>query len=196
MPTKAKKAPTLKDEDTGLPIVGEGKELRLQIKSEAQAQKAVEAYASNEEELEKLLRKIAPLNAKREMIRAGMKVFQEGETKDDKIVDFTHDGWVSQLIERTNSMWILEDADIPENLDVTELDEPVKALDEIISEKAGDNSKLYRRLLNKVTRRVIDPNAIDAAVKDGTFTAEEVAPAFLEYVGTSYVQIKPDKIKK
>lgn len=195
MPTKAKKPATLKDEETGLAIVGEGKELRLEIKNEKHAEKALAAYADNELEMNRLLRKLAPLNAKREMIRNGMKVYQS----DKNIKDVVNNGWVSKLIDRTASLWILDDGDIPKNVDLSELEEKPVSLDAIISEKAGDNSKLYRRLLNKVTRRVIDPNALDSAVKDGVFTAQEIAPAFLEYTDTKYVQIKPvsePKVKK
>lgn len=186
MPTKAQKPATLKDEETGLAIVGEGKQLRLSIKNDKQAVKAINAYAKNEEQLEELLRKVAPLQAKKELIRAGMRVFQVEE----EIKDFESGDWTSQLVERTASMWILDDGDIPEHIDLSALEEPVKPLDTIISEKAGDNSKLYRKLLNKVTRRTIDTNALDAAVKDGTFTAQEILPAYLQYTDTAYVQIK------
>lgn len=195
MPTKAKKPATLKDEDTGLDIVGEGKNLRLSIKTMKQAKAAISVYAQNEEELEVLLRKVAPLNAKREMIRAGLKEFQEK----NEVADLVHDGWVSQLIERMSNMWVLHDTDIPEAVDLSKLEDKVVSLDDIILEKSDGNPKLYRKLLNKVTKRVIDPTALDSAVKDGTFTAQEIEPAFLEYVGTSYVQVKPEnkpKVKK
>lgn len=177
-----------RDELTGLSIVGEGPEAKFNITKRSQAERAVARIAEIEPKIEKLKLKLTPLEADRELLRKGLRDYQE----EKKILELKHQGWVSQLIERTTKLWIFEERDIPANLDISELDEPIVPLFHIIKNKVPD---LRRRtkLLNRVTRRIIDPVGLDEVVKSGKLTAQDVAPALLEYTQTAYVQVKPQK---
>lgn len=185
-PVKAKKKLVIKDEATGLKLAEDGKSLI--VDNRKQAAIAVAEHGNIQTRIDELNVELAPLLAQKELIRAGLRDFQVGK----EIREISSGGWVSLLIERTKSMWVFREDDIPQNIDLSALDDPVKPFLEILREKFP-NPKKRARILNKITRRVVDPNGVDLLVKEGVFTAEEVAPAYLQYIETSYVQVGPEK---
>lgn len=185
-PTKAKKKIVVRDEVTGLKIAEDGKKLIVENKKDAVT--AITETASLQERIDKLTLKLTPLNAQKELLRAGLRDYQVKK----EIKEIRAGGWASLLIERTKSLWVLREQDIPQNLDVTDLEEPIIPFFDILKKKFPD-VKQRNRVLNRITKRVIDPQGVDVLVKDEIFTAEEVAPAFVQFIETSYVTVAPEK---
>lgn len=122
-------------------------------------------------------------NADYEALRAALKEYQDK----NEILEITDGVNKSLLVERTESKWIFKDEDIPENWEGEEGEE-VKSLTAIFKELFPDEKK-FKRMINKITSRILDKDKLDEVVKSGAVSAEQVEPAFLNYVKTTYVKI-------
>lgn len=118
-----------------------------------------------------------------EALRKALAAFQD--SKD--ILELTDGEHKSLLVERTESKWVLTDEDIPEGY-VPPEGEEIKSLTAIFKELYPDDTK-FKRMFNKITRRVLDTAKLNELVKDGTLKAAQVDPAYLQYVKTRYVKV-------
>jgi hypothetical protein len=106
------------------------------------------------------------------------------------------DGFHGTLVKGSGgSRWIADEDDL-----TPELDERCKPLKQIIMEKFGVNTlqgksdevRKARRLWNRVTRRVVDPEAIEEAVSEKLLDVDEISPAWIEIERKPYLRIFED----
>lgn len=167
-----------------LPVSSDG---HYVIRNNTHALLALEKAAGLIEEIEKikLENDLAGKEATYEELRRALRGFQT----ENKVAEVTNGKWKSLLVERTGSKWLWDDDDM-NTLPVEWGDSNTRPLKTIIEEKFATNAD---RIIRKVTSRVFDPAKLDDAVKKGILTAEEIAPAFLNFIQTTYVQVSRKK---
>lgn len=147
-------------------------------------------------ELQEAIREIREENDLDEMEKdaAAYKVAAQKFLVDSEIDHIEGDGWHGTIVKgAASSHWIATEDDIPEDV-VGERD--VMPLQQIIEEKT--NSKISekgskaRKLWNKMTRRVIDPAAIEELVQEGKLKVDEISPAWYETQRAPYLRIFED----
>lgn len=159
------------------------------IENEAQGLLALQKAVEIEEKITqiKLENDLDGKEATYQALRKALKEFQDA----NDILELTDGKYKSLLIERTASQWVFDDTDIPQGIEIPEGEE-VKSIKTIFSELFPDEHK-YKRMLNRITTRVLDKTKLDSFVKSGHISAEQLAPAFLNYVSTTYVKIGEKK---
>lgn len=186
---KATKTLAVVTHASGLKVRSDG---HFVIKTKDDALRAVQYAGTILEKIEKIKRdQLAELETNYKFLREDLRDFQNGA----ELAEVVSNDFRSDLVERTGSMWIMTDADIPDasKLPVSDREKEIKSLFSILAELSGDNRKMFTKLWNRVTKRVLDPDGIDLAVKEGLLTIEQISPAFLDFVQTSYVMIKEKK---
>lgn len=102
------------------------------------------------------------------------------------------DGWHGTIVKGSGtSHWIETEDDIPENArdDVDSLDAIIeRKCESLISEKGSKARKLWM----KMTKRVVDPVAIEELVNEGKLDVDEIAPAWYETPRAPYLRIFED----
>jgi hypothetical protein len=176
-PSKAKKLRTeLRIDANGNYIVRDSQDAKLAlIKAGELTEKIDEIIVEN---------RLKDKEATLEHLRHALRDYQD----ENDVPELFADDFRSLLVERTSSMWILNDHDIPENLD-DESRAGVKSLIEILQAKWPGNIKKRTNFLRKVTKQVLIPAALNEQVKAGKISADELAPAFLNLVQTTYVKV-------
>lgn len=168
---------------TGLKTDSEG---RFIVRTKDDALKAVTFGAKLTNRIQEIkTQELSMLEKNLENVKKGLRDYQV----DNKLAEVVNEGWKSDLVERMGSMWIWDDGDLPENLEVEGVVTPLK---KIIKKKIKDVEK-RNMVMAMITKRVLIPSKIDDAVKEGLLKANDIADAFVEYVQTSYVQIKENK---
>jgi len=173
---KAKKELTLID----WPIDSEGNYI---IRTKADAAKLVEMGGNLSVEIDRIkVDLLRQREANYEHIRKALKKYQD----EHDIAEIRTKNFRSDLVERTGKLWVWQDSDIPEGAKDT------VSLLTIIRKKF--KSKMRRaEVIEAVTTTRLDPQKLDDAIKQGILTRDDVDPAYVEYVSTSYVQIKENK---
>lgn len=168
---------------TGLKMDDQGKFI---VKTEKDALQAVRLGGRLTTRIDAIKREeLSLLEANLENVRAGLRDYQV----ENELAEVVNEGWKSDLVERTSSMWIWQDGDLPENIEV---EGEVVPLKDILKKKIRDPKK-RQDIINRITKRILVPSAIDDVVKEGLLKTADVADAFVEFVKTSYVQIKEVK---
>jgi len=103
-------------------------------------------------------------------------------------LDFEHDDdpMHGTLVKGYDRTWLLTDEDF------RSAGAPVgaKSLRRILRRKFG--SEDFKRIYARITKRVLDPEELDALVTEGVIDADEIAPAFVEKPRTPYLRIFND----
>jgi hypothetical protein len=160
------------------------------IKSEADALLALKKAGDLQLEMQQIAldNDLNGKNATYDSLRKGLRDFQD----EKDILEFTDGKYKSLLVERTASQWIVTANDLPADFTPPEDEEgepeEVIPLWDILQAKYPDESK-FKRMWNRITKRVLDLEKLDEAVKSGKLSADEIAPAFLNYVQTKYVKV-------
>lgn len=161
------------------------------IEDEAQALLALQMAVTLTDEIDEIKMETG-LDAKErdyEELRKALGKFQGN----NELVEVTDGENKSLLIERTGSFWIWDEDQLEKVLPPDKADDSLRSsvipLRTIIETKFAKSQKKINKVINQVTRRVVDPVSIDDARKQGLFTAEEIAPAFVQLITTKYVKI-------
>lgn len=108
---------------------------------------------------------------------------------DSEIEQLQCDGFHGTLVRAVNSkMWITTDEDL-----VT-AGQPAKAMSlRRIIRKKFKNAAKRKEVWMRITKRVVDPEALDEAVAEGVLSADEVAPAYVETFKAPYMRVYNDE---
>jgi urocanate hydratase len=102
------------------------------------------------------------------------------------------DGWHGTLVESSGtSHWIETDDDLTENMR-----KDARSLQSIIEEKfkssITEKGSKARKMWLKITKRVLDPDAIEEQVNEGKLKVDEISPAWYETSRAPYLRIFED----
>jgi hypothetical protein len=157
----------------------------LVIESKADAFLAVSRAGQLLTAIDAAKRAVAPATKEYELIRKALNVYQS----ENELAEIEFDGWRSDFVERSDGgQWIWDEDDIPKNIDASEQVVPLKKLLRRIRDKVK-----RQMITDSITRTTIDRAALDDAVKRGLIDHELIAPAYIEAIKTTYVQIKEVK---
>lgn len=88
------------------------------------------------------------------------------------------------LVRAHDKVWITTDAEMPEKAN-----KEMKSLQALIGDKVVKRKgKKPMRLFNFVTKRVVDRDKLDLAVKRGYVTLDEIAPALYQTPKAAYIR--------
>lgn len=194
MGTKKARKLIMRDEDTGLLI---GPNCELLIRNDKEAQKAVEAAGRLVEQIDKLRREsgLVEKEAAYEALRAALKGWQDYNTEKQDRDDVRSGSWKSLLIRPTKRFfWLSHSEKLPELPPESQAEIKSGAIipiSQIVVEKFGNSG--VSAIMERITKRVLDPEGLDQVVKEGLLSADDIEPALIEYPSTPYVKISEVK---
>lgn len=156
-----------------------------------EAQKALEKHRKVKDEIAALLKehKIDTKMKQAEDLKKDATVWAIENDIDQIILNGAHATLVRQHF---GGRWIAEDGDITEGDPGT-----AKSLYAVIEERfkgrITEKGTKARKAWLRITRRIVDPALIDAAVADGLFKSEEIADAYVEREKAPYLRIFDDE---
>lgn len=162
----------------------------VEIKTQKDALEALKRFRELKEGIEEI-RAENDLDAM-EKDAAAYKVAAQGFMLRSNIDSIQGDGWHGTVVRSSGtSHWIETEDDIPENAR-----DDVESLDTIIERKTkskiSEKGSKARKLWMKMTKRVLDPEAIEELVQEGKLKVDEIAPAWYETQRAPYLRIWDD----
>jgi len=162
----------------------------VEIKTQKQALEALQRFRDLKAEIDEVKKEsgLDELEADAMAYKAAAQNFMIGKD----IEQLQGDGWHATLVKgHGSSRWIATDDDIQ-----GDEREGVESLQTIIERKfkskITSKGTKARRVWLKITKRVIDTDAIEDAVGHGTFTVDDISPAFVEQERAPYLRLFDD----
>jgi hypothetical protein len=163
----------------------------VEIKSKKDAEKALEAFHNLKAEIDDLKEESGLDELEKDAMAYKAAVQAYMVTND--LEHLQGDGYHGTLVKGAgSSRWIGDESDMTG-------DEPARVvpLVEILEKKfkssiATKGSKA-RKVWMKITKRVVDPEAIEELVAEGTLDVDEISPAWIETTRAPYLRVFEDE---
>jgi len=163
----------------------------VEIKTQKDAVAALEAFRNLKTEIDEV-RKESGLD-ELERDAAAYKAAAQNFMIDKDLEQVQGDGWHGTLVKgHGSSRWITTDEDLTGD-EPDRCESLVSIIEKKFKSKITSKGSKARRVWLKITKRVLDVEAVEDAVNRGTFTVDEISPAFIETPRAPYLRIFEDE---
>jgi hypothetical protein len=158
------------------------------VKTKAQAVEALQMMETIKEEVAAIRKRHGMDDLEQDAVELKKAVTRYCTSNGVDRLDFTHDKshYHGTLIAGFDKKWVLT------NEDLASAGQPqgAKPLRSILKRKF--QAEEFKRIWARATKRVVDPEGIDALVSEGVLSEHDVAPALVEKPRTPYLRIFED----
>lgn len=103
------------------------------------------------------------------------------------------DGWHGTMVKgAASSHWIETDDDIPDEIGERDVMSLQSIVEKKTKSKISEKGSKARKLWMKMTKRIVDPEAIEELVQEGKLKVDEISPAWYETQRKPYLRIWND----
>jgi hypothetical protein len=148
------------------------KELRKLARECVERERAIAEF---QDEVNKLAKKRGIDEIRRDLPMMKQRVLDYMHRNDMKRLELGEDGYVNCIQATSEHVWIATKADIPKDAPVGS--KPLRSI-------------LGKELFQKVTRRVVDPTKLQAAIEEGEISEDAIAPAHFTRKRAPYIKFE------
>lgn len=162
----------------------------MPVKPETQAERLLTKRVELENQITELRKKsgIAALETKLEKVKGDLTALMV----EHEIEQVEGDGYHATLIRQSYGSMFIATPDDLRALDEIPKDRILTPLRTIIRRKFKNDPDTFRDVWNRVTKKVVVPEAIEEVVSEGILTVDEISESFIEKAKKPYARVFKD----